>query len=151
MARQQLPPGIRKIQVKDRKTGKSVVRYQVTTDAGRDPESGRRRQVRRRFATEKAARDELSSVQGGVTTGTYVHSSKLTVDQACEAWLLSKHSLKPSTVRGHRVSLGPLRDELGHVEVQKLTKADLDGLVGRLRHGGAVSYTHLTLPTICSV
>jgi integrase len=28
-----------------------------------------------------------------------------------------------------------LRDELGHVEVQKLTKADLDGLVGRLRRG----------------
>jgi integrase len=70
-----------------------------------------------------------------VTAGTYVHSSRLTVDQACEAWLASKHSLKPSTLRGHRVSVGPLRDELGDVEVQKLSKADLDGLVGRLRRG----------------
>lgn len=69
------------------------------------------------------------------SAGTYVHSSKLTVDQACEAWLVSKHALKPSTLAGHRVSLGPLRDELGHIEVQKLSKTDLDTLVGRLRRG----------------
>ena len=48
-----------------------------------------------------------------VTTRTYVHASRLTVKRACEAWLRSKHALKPSTLRGHRVSLGPLRDELG--------------------------------------
>ncbi len=61
--------------------------------------------------------------------------NKLTVDQACEEWLASKHALKPSTLRGHRVSLQPLRDELGAIEVQKLTKAHLDTLVGRLRRG----------------
>ena len=70
-----------------------------------------------------------------MSAGTYVHSSTLTVDQACEAWLASKHALKPSTLRGHRSKLAALRDELGHVEVQKLTKADLDSLVGRLRRG----------------
>ena len=70
-----------------------------------------------------------------MTTRTYVHSSRLTVEQACETWLLSKHALKPSTLQGHRVALGPLRDELGHVEIQKLSKADLDRLVGRLRRG----------------
>ena len=107
--RQQLPPQIKKIEVVDRSTGKKVVRYQVTVDAGRDPETGRRRQIRRRFTSEKDARAELASVQGGVSTGTYVHSSKLTVDQACEEWLTSKHSLKPSTLRGHRVSLQPGR------------------------------------------
>jgi integrase len=77
----------------------------------------------------------LSKVQGGVTAGTYVHSSRLTVDAACEAWLASKHSLKPSTLRGHRVSLQALRDELGSVAIQRLSKADLDALVGRLRRG----------------
>lgn len=133
--RQQLPPQIKKIEVRDRSTGKSVVRYQVTVDAGHDPESGRRRQVRRRFATEAIARTELATLQAGVAAGTYVHASRLTVKEACESWLLSKHALKPSTVRGHRVSLGPLRSELGHIEIQKLTKADLDGLVGRLRRG----------------
>lgn len=134
-ARQQLPPQIKKIQVADRRTGKTVLRYQLTVDAGSDPETGRRRQIRRRFATEAAARDELASVQGGVKAGTYVHSSKLSVDQACEAWLASKHSLKASTLAGHRSKLAALRDELGQIEIQKLSKADLDSLVGRLRRG----------------
>ena len=133
--RQQLPPQIRKVQVTDRRTGKTVLRYQLTVDAGHDPETGRRHQIRRRFATEAAARAELATVQGGVKAGTYVHSSKLTVDQACEAWLASKHALKDSTLAGHRSKLAALRDELGHIEIQKLSKADLDTLVGRLRRG----------------
>ena len=133
--RQQLPPQIKKIEVRDRGTGKCVVRYQVTVDAGHDPKSGRRRQVRRRFATEAKARAELAALQAGVAAGTYVHASGLTVCQACDSWLLSKHALKPSTIAGHRVSLGPIRSELGHIEIQKLTKADLDGLIGRLRRG----------------
>ena len=58
--RQQLPPQIKKIRVTDRSTGKTVVRYQLTVDAGLDPESGRRRQIRRRLATEAAARAELA-------------------------------------------------------------------------------------------
>lgn len=68
--RQQLPPQIKKIEVKDRSTGKSVVRYQVTVDAGHDPESGRRRQIRRRFTTEAKARAELAALQAGVAAGT---------------------------------------------------------------------------------
>jgi integrase len=133
--RQQLPPQIKKVSVKDRSTGKSVVRYQLTVDAGQDAVSGKRRQVRRRFTTEASARAELAALQAGVVTGTYVHSSKLTVDQVCEAWLASKHSLKASTLLGHRSKLAALRDELGHLEAQKLSKADLDTLVGRLRRG----------------
>jgi integrase len=137
MSRRQLPPQIKKIEITDRKTGKPVVRYQLIADASRDAETGKRRQIRRRFTTEAAARDELAKVAGGVKTGTYVHSSKLTVDQVCEAWLASKHSLKRSTLAGHRSKLAAMRDELGHIEVQKLSKADLDGLVGRLRRGEA--------------
>ncbi|MGD9622527.1 MAG: tyrosine-type recombinase/integrase [Mycolicibacterium sp.] len=133
--RQQLPPQIKKVEVKDRRTKKSVTRYQLVVDTGHDPKTGRRRQIRRRFTTEQAARDELKKVQGGIPAGTYVHPSKLTIDQACEAWLASKHGLKPSTLRGHRATLKALRDEIGHVEVQRLTKSDVDTLIGRLRRG----------------
>lgn len=133
--RQQLPPQIKKVKVTDRRTGKPVARYELTVDVGHDRETGRRKQIRRRFPTEAKAREELAKVQGGVTAGTYVHTSALTVDQACEAWLASKHSLKASTLAGHRSKLAALREELGHVEVQKLSKADLDALVGRLRRG----------------
>jgi len=148
--RQQLPPQIKKVQVADRRTGKTVLRYQLTVDAGHDPESGRRRQIRRRFTTEAAARAELASVQGAVTAGTYVHSTKLTVDQVCEEWLASKHSLKASTLLGHRSKLAALRDELGHVEVQKLSKADLDTLVGRLRRGEVEGRKKKWTPRSCN-
>ena len=133
--RQQLPPQIKKVTITDRSTGKPVVRYQLVVDAGVNPNTGRRRQVRRRFTTERAARDELSAIQGGLQSGTYVHRSPVTVDQVCEDWLASKHSLRPSTLAGHRSKLQALRDELGHVEIQKLSKADLDHLVIRLRRG----------------
>ena len=107
----------------------------MTVDVGRDPGSGKRRQLRRRFATESAARAELASVLSGVKAGIYVHASKLTVDHVCEAWLASKHSLKNSTLAWQASKLAALRDKLGHIEVQKLSKADLDTLVGRLRRG----------------
>ena len=38
--RQQLPPQIKKITVKDRASGKAAVRYQMVVDAGVDPETG---------------------------------------------------------------------------------------------------------------
>lgn len=133
--RQQLPPQIKKITVTDRSTGRSVVRYQLVVDAGINPETGKRRQVRRRFTTERAARDELSAIQGGLQSGTYVHRSRVTVDQVCGEWLTSKHSLKPSTLAGHASKLSVLREELGHIEVQKLSKHDLDTLIGQLRRG----------------
>ncbi len=48
----QLPAQITKIETTDRKTGKTVVRYQVRVDGGVNPETGARRQVRRRYNTE---------------------------------------------------------------------------------------------------
>lgn len=130
MARQQLPPQIEKVTLKN-----GQIRYQVTTEAGRDPETGKRRQTRKRYRTEKEARDKLAEVSSAVSRGTYVARSAITVREACDDWLASKHSLKPSTLRGHRTKLGPLQDELGDVELQQLTKRQLDDLVGRLRAG----------------
>lgn len=85
-----------------------------------------------------------------MTTGTYIHASALTVDQVSEDWLASKHSLKRSTLAGHRSKLAALRDELGHIEVQKLTKADLDNLVGRLRRGEVEGRKKKWTPRSCN-
>ena len=136
--------------MKDRSTGKQLTRYQLTVDTGTDAETGKRKQIRRRFNTEKEARSELAKVQGAVTAGVFVHSSKLTVDQACEAWLASKHSLKGSTLAGHRSKLAAVRDELGHVEVQKLSKAHLDDLIGRLRRGEVEGRKKKWTPRSCN-
>jgi hypothetical protein len=45
MSRRQLPPQIKKIEVVDRTTGKTVVRYQLTADAGVNHDAGKRQQV----------------------------------------------------------------------------------------------------------
>jgi integrase len=138
MSRQQLPPQIKKVTVADRKTGKPVVRYQVTVDAGTNPASGKRQQVRRRYATERLARDSLAEIQNGVTTGTFVSRSTLTVEQACADWLAGRHSIRPTTRAAYEHALEPLRDRHGDLPVQKLTKGELDVLprqVGQPRDG----------------
>jgi hypothetical protein len=96
MGRQQLPPQIKKVDATDRKTGKSVVRYQLTVDAGKSA-VGKRRQVRRRYGSEREAREALAKITGGVVDGTFVARSVLTVEEACEDWLAGMHNIEPTT------------------------------------------------------
>lgn len=49
MTRQQLPPQIRKVEVIDRKTGKTVVRHQLRVGGGVNAATGKRQQVKRHF------------------------------------------------------------------------------------------------------
>jgi len=135
MARRQVPPQIRKINVTDRKTGKRVVRYQVTVDAGQNPQTGKRQQVRRRYATEKQARDALAGITQQVSTDAFVPRKTVTVDELCEDWLASLHNARATTVNAYRYSLSPLREEYGDLAAQKLTRPDLDKLLIALRDG----------------
>lgn len=56
------------------------MRYQLTVDVG--IVNGKRKQLRKRYATEKEARDALDGVRGDVAKGTYVHATALTVEKA---------------------------------------------------------------------
>lgn len=136
-SRRQLPPQIKRIELASRAAGRQAVRYQLTVDVG--VVDGKRKQYRKRYPTEKAARDALDEIRGDVAKGTYVHPTKTTLRQACEDWLPAKHGLKPSTLHGHRTNLTAAMDVLGDVEVQRLTKRDLDDLVTKLRAGGLPS------------
>lgn len=132
--RQQLPPQIKKIELATRVKGKPAVRYQLTVDTGVDPETGRRKQFRKRFKTEDAARDELSKILSNVAQGTHVHDSSLTVDNACANWLAGRR-IRPTTLAAYTHALQPLRDAHGETKVQKITKRDLDDLVTGLIAG----------------
>jgi integrase len=136
--RRQLPPQIKRVELAQRDGGRAVVRYQLTVDVGLV--DGKRKQLRKRYATEKDARAALDAVRGEVSRRTYVHPTKITMAEACENWLTAKHGLKPSTLHGHRVNLAAI-SELGEVEVQKLTKRNIDDLVAALRVGGLPSPT----------
>lgn len=134
-----MPPQIKRVELEQRAGGRPVVRYQLTVDVG--IVDGKRKQLRKRYPTEAAARRALDEIRGEVARGTYVHSSKVTLAQACEDWLAAKHGLKASTLHGHRVNLAAAIAVLGDVEVQHLTKRHIDDLVTSLRAGGLPSPT----------
>ncbi|BCO40590.1 integrase [Mycobacterium paraintracellulare] len=147
MTRRQLPPQIKKIDVTDRKTGKTVVRYQLTVDAGINPQTGRRQQVRRRFATEKQARDALAEVGQQAATDQFVPRKAVTVEELCADWLTSLHNARATTLNAYGYALGPLRERHGDMAVQKLTRPDLDRLLTDLRDGGSkTSKGHVRRP-----
>jgi len=137
--RHQLPLQIKRIELERRDGGRPVVRYQLTVDVG--VVDGKRKQLRKRYATEKEARAGLDAVRGDVAKGTYVHPTKVTLREASENWMAAKHGLKPSTLHGHRVNLAAALTALGDIEVQKLTKRHIDDLVTTLRAGGLPSPT----------
>ena len=136
MTRQQLPPQIKKIKVAERRTGKSVVRYQVTVDAGQNPRTGRRQQVRRRYTTEKQARDALAEITQQVSSDAFVPRKAVAVEELCNDWLAALHNARPTTINGYAYCLAPLREQHGHLAAQKLTRPDLDKLFIALRDGG---------------
>ncbi|MDA2949194.1 MAG: site-specific integrase [Actinomycetota bacterium] len=135
MSRQQRPPQIRPIEVLNRRTGKKETRYELIADAGINPETGRRAQVRRRFTAEKDAKEALAKLQTGVADGTHVAKSGFTVEDACVAWLNGRHEIKPTTRAAYEHALAPLRDRHGNDKLQELTKEKLDALVTDLTAG----------------
>jgi integrase len=116
--------------------GKFVVRYQVTVDAGRNPQSRKRQQVRRRYTTEKQARDSLAEITQQASTDAFVPRKAVTVDDLCKEWLASLHNARATTVNAYRYSLAPLRERHGNLAAQRLTRPDLDRLLTDLRDGG---------------
>ncbi|WP_084021617.1 tyrosine-type recombinase/integrase [Mycobacterium avium] len=139
MSRQQLPPQIRKREVTDRRTGKPVVRYELVADAGTDPVTGKRRQVRRRFKTEREAREALSKVTHLVTTDAFVPRKTVTVEDLCADWLASLHNARVTTINGYKFCLAPLREQHGDLAAQRLTRPHLDKLLIELREGGTTT------------
>jgi integrase len=139
MSRQQLPPHIKKIEVLDRKSGKTVVRYQLTLDAGENPLTGKRQQVRRRYGTEKQARDALAEIGQQAAADQFVPRKAVTVDELCADWLASLHNARATTLNDYRYAVAPLRERHGDMPVQKLTRPHLDRLLTDLRDGGTVT------------
>jgi integrase len=131
--RRQLPPQIRRVELARRAGSRPVVRYQLTVDTG--VVDGKRKQLRRRYRTEKEARAALAEILGQVNAGSYVQPTDLTLEQACADWLRSRHKIRPTTAAGYEYVLQPVRSELGELAVQDLTRRHLDELIGKLRAG----------------
>ena len=127
---------INKIMLKD-----GAVRYRLVVDIGRD-EHGRRKQLTRTFDTRREAGEELARIRHETNLGTYVKSSKETVNSYLDSYLQgATRGLRASTKRNYQDALQPVRERLGTRPVQSITKADVEDLVdwmltaGRRRGG----------------
>jgi integrase len=139
MTRQQLPPQIKKVNVLDRKVGKRVVRYEVTVDAGENPATGKRQQVRRRYATEREARRALAEITDQAARKEFVPRHTVTIDQVCADYISGRHKLRASSLSKLEYDLGPLRERHGDLPIQRLVKSHIDGLVVDLLAGGTTT------------
>ena len=129
------PRRSKKSAVLDRKTAKTVVRYQVTVDAGIHPETGKRQQVRRRYATEKQARDALAEVGDTAAKRMFVARSAVTVERVCADYVAGRHKLRATSLSKLAYDLAPLRERHGDLPVQRLSKGSHRRAGNRSRRG----------------
>ncbi|MGR4847923.1 tyrosine-type recombinase/integrase [Streptomyces sp. LARHCF252] len=132
-------PDIKKVPLKSGK-----VRYRFTIDAGRDPETGKRRQVTVTRNTLKEAKAELSKIENEQNTGVYVLPNQLTVNEWLDQWLSMKaEDLEETTIYNYRITLDRCRGRLGYILLQELAEEDVEAWMkwalksGRVRGGKA--------------
>ncbi|MDG4770672.1 tyrosine-type recombinase/integrase [Solwaraspora sp. WMMD792] len=132
-----MPDPIKRIELKD-----GTVRYRFVVDVGRDPETGKRKQVTHTFDGKKEAKTEYARIRHETDRGTYVRPSKMTVDQFLDEWLTSAtRDVEEATAANYRHALLPVRAQLGGRLLQSLAEGDIERLVdwmlteGRRRGG----------------
>jgi integrase len=132
-------------------TASGRTRYRAVADFGLKPD-GSRKQVRRTFDTRKEAKDWIAESRTLRRAGLAVPPSKVTVGELLDTWMTGARHLKPSTRSGYEVHLTAVRERLGGVTAQQLTKRQVEDLVehmlatgGRKGKGRSASTVRQTL------
>ncbi|MEV4708868.1 site-specific integrase [Actinoplanes sp. NPDC049316] len=121
---------IKKVTLKD-----GTTRYRFVIDVGKKPD-GRRDQKTYTYDSLKQARAERARIISDRAAGTFVRPDKVTVAAAIDKWLAGKRNLRPGTRRTYTDSLAHAAARIGHLEIQQVTKADIDSMVTHLlAHG----------------
>ncbi|GAA4630043.1 site-specific integrase [Actinoallomurus vinaceus] len=128
---------IKRIELKD-----GSVRYRFVVDIGRDPETGKRKQLTRTFDKQREARREYDRIRHQTGEGTYVKPSKATVNQVIDSYLKgATRGKRANTARNYRDAFRCVRGQLGNRVAQTVSKDDIEDLVdymltrGRKRGG----------------
>ena len=120
-------------------------------DAGRDPLTGKRRQISRNVrGTRRQAEEVLARLLVEAGRGQHGGASNATVAELVDAWFeLAKPDLSPSTVQTTRwfVDLY-VRERIGRVPLRRLTVAALDRYYADLRDGGGENGKPLSPSTV---
>jgi integrase len=121
---------IRKIILKN-----GQVRYRFVIRVGKKP-NGKPDQRTFTYDTLKEAREERAKIIADKARGTLVRATKVTVNEQCDEYLAGRRTLRPSTLSNYTHALKPVRERLGHVLLQQLTKAHVDQLVNDMLANG---------------
>jgi len=105
---------------------------------------------RRGFATQaEAIAYQRSRSDRHARGGGTVVSSGMPLDDYLESWLAGMVDISPNTRRNYVNRLRPLQQHVGHIPLNRLTPADLDGAYGTMRRqkqsASAVRYAHRIL------
>ena len=116
---------------------KSPGNWEVRFEAGRDPVTGRRRQLSRSvLGNKRTAQEMLNSLVAEAQSGRY-DGATMTFEQLCVKWLdLARKDLSPTTLRTYKTLLhNRIFPALGSQSVLSIRTVDLDrlytGLVDR--------------------
>lgn len=128
---------IRPVTLKNGKT-----RYRFVVDVGRDPVTGKRKQLTCTYDTKREARAELARITHEAGRGVFVQPSKRTVNELLDEYLKSAtRDVEKATAANYRDALKPVRYRLGDRVAQQLVEVDVEDLVdymlseGRKRGG----------------
>ncbi|MGC4971813.1 tyrosine-type recombinase/integrase [Streptomyces sp. DT199] len=106
---------------------KGKVRYRFVVDAGIDPETGKRRQLRRTFDSLKEARAEYANITNRRHDGSLVPPNKITVNEWLDRWLAMKaEDLEETTIYNYGITLDRVRGRLGNIRLQDLTEEHVE-------------------------
>lgn len=116
-------------------------RYEFVVEAGRDPRTGKRRQVRRIRSTRREARDELDRIRAQASAGTYVtrKDRNVPMGEYLTDWLASiRGTRQPSTWHSYRRYLEThVIPRIGGLPIGDVTGATLSQLYSELADDGA--------------
>lgn len=116
------------------KNGRVTYTFQV--DTGQRPD-GRRIRQRFTYSTLAEARREFRRVTAEVNDGRFIGRTRQTLDEVCDAWLLSRRDIRANTARNYRDALGYVRqNDIGAMPVQDLRQQHIDTWVAGLAESG---------------
>ncbi len=144
-------PGITKYTTGDGRTF-----WQYVVDLGDDPETGRRRQRRKRgFKTQSEANDALEEARRAIEAGGYLFDVEhMSFIEYLEMWLegLPQTDMKPRTISDYRNETRRyIKPHLGEVKLTKLTPLHLERLYRTLMEGGGKNGRPLSAKTVLRV
>jgi integrase len=123
---------IKKIELKD-----GTTRYRFVIDIGRDPATGKRRQLTKTYGAKKEARAEYAKVKHQTDEGTFVGPDKTTVSEWLDTWLKSTTvDVEKATAANYADALLSVRERLGGKRLQDVTEEDVDDLVSWMLTSG---------------